>query len=142
MIIGLNKEIKEHIDAKVNYSKDFAIKEPSYLPIIQEQIRGEKDKYFVETNSFLAILDCHMNLLLIMSIDMAIPVEDYLTDYTTKISIAEIFFIAFTMLAGMNFCKEHKSKADNTDSDIRKYKYFTERTIDSFQRKIQYEVKL
>ena len=134
--MGLSKEMKELIDSKVSSSKGFVMKEPNNGPILWEQMRREKDKYFVETNVFLAMLDSHTNLSLMTSIDMAIPVENYLTDYTTKMSAAEMSLIASTMLDSMNYCEEHKSKTDDTDLEIRKCKFFAARTINSFQGKM------
>ena len=140
-IMGLNDEMIELLDKKVSYSNGFVINEPNNDPILWEQMIEEKDKYFVETNMFLSMLDSHTNLSLMTSIDQAIPVEDYLTDYITKMSATEMSLIASTMLAAMNFCEEHKSKADDADSEIRKCKYFAARTITSFQGKMQHEMR-
>ena len=141
-VIGrLSKEMIDHVDTKVKYSEGFISKGNSCGPILWEQKRGDKDKYFVETNIYLAMLDSHTNLSIMTSIDQAIPVEDYLTEYTTKMSSAEMSCIASTMLAAMNYCNENKSKADDYDTDMRKSKFFAARTINAFQGKMQHEVK-
>ena len=133
--------MKAHVDSKVKHNDGHVMKDNSCNPIVWEQMRGKKDKCFVETNLCLAMLDSHTNLSIIASIDQAIPVEDYLTEHTTKMSSAEMSCIASTMLAAVNFCNENKSKAEDHDSDIRKSKFFASRTENSFQGKMQHEVK-
>ena len=66
------------------------------------------------------------------SINQAIPADDYLTEWTTKMPAAEIPCIAFAMLAAMNYCSESKSKADDCNSNTRKSNFFAARTINLF----------
>ena len=61
--------MREYIDTPADYSSGFIMKNKSPGPILWEQKRSEKDKYFVETNLYFAMLESHTNLSLIASID-------------------------------------------------------------------------
>ena len=89
----------------------------------------------------VALLESHANLSVIASIDQAIPIDNCLIDYSTKMPSGEFSHAVSTMLAAMNYCEENKSKALDQDSEIRKCKFFAMRTINSFQGKIQHDLK-
>ena len=45
--MDLIDKMRELINKKVSYLKGFAMNEPNNSPISWEEMRGEKDKYFV-----------------------------------------------------------------------------------------------
>ena len=65
--------MREHVDKPIDYSKGHVMEEFSLGPILWEQHRLAKDKYFVETSLYLALLDSHTNMSLMTSIDQGIP---------------------------------------------------------------------
>ena len=137
----LDENMMRYIDEPIDYSKHFK-KEDLPGPIVWEKKRNEKDKYFVETNCYIALLDSHSNCQLLTSDDQAAPVEDYLVDYVTKESERKMKGACSIMLASMNHVQEKKSKAEDAGTELRDSKFFATRTINSIQGGTEQEIKI
>ena len=141
-IIEVDDDMRNYLDRPHEYKDGELIKVLKSGPIIWEQFKPDIDKYFVETNLHLALLNAHSNSAFISTSDHSAAVDEYEADYMTKDSSGGLNRAASTMLASLNYVDEHKSKAEDADSDIRKSKYLAARTINAFQGATEFESRV
>ena len=129
------------INASIPRDKNKIIKDAFVGPMKWEQYRDERNKYFIETNKLLVVLDCATNYSLHLSQDEARLVEDNCTDGMIKEALGGLNHAISSMLTAMNCIEKHKSKAIDDSIDKRQAKFLTSKTANNFQGRTEYELR-
>ena len=140
--IEIDNNMMKFIDSLYNINNDNFYNTDVRGPIVWEQHRLDRDKYFVETNIHMAHLNSHSNSALITSHDIGIAIEQYQIEYMCKEKDGGLNRAASAMLAAMNYIEENKSKAKDKDSKLRQSKFLASRTINALNGGTEYEVRI
>ena len=83
-IMEVDDDMSNYLDRPHKYTDGELIKVLKSGPIIWEKFKPDIDKYFVETNLHLALLNSHSNSAFISTSDHSDAVDEYEADYMTK----------------------------------------------------------
>jgi len=128
----ITSRLKSFLLEPQNFKAGVFCREHPHGPIIWEQRREEKDKYFVEQNLLITnLIECHNNVSFVSGLDAGEGIEEYLISYFQK-EAASLKQAAAVLLAAIEHIHIHPSKAEDKNTLSRNAKYLAQRTINSF----------